>query len=77
MLKWYLRRLIHKERLRQISLGYTHQHDKKALERNPRHLLDEAYVHYNWGRYIQALALLQAEQDFYKLENNGKRTYSV
>lgn len=57
------RKLIFKERLRQIRLGYTYPHDKAAVIQNPNHLLQEAQVHFDRGHYVEALALLKANQE--------------
>jgi len=63
-LKWLLKRQILKERRRQVNVyGYTSEHDDHELEVNSNHLMDEAFLHYQWGHPIQALALLQAQVD--------------
>jgi hypothetical protein len=65
MLKWFLMKLIQRERDRQISLyGYDAEHDDKEMGRNPYHLLEEAQAHYNWGHPIQALAIMQAQKEY-------------
>ena len=70
MLKWILKKLIMRERKKQILVyGYIYTHDDKELHANPYHLLDEAQRHYNWGHPIQALALLQAQKEY------GQRLY--
>lgn len=62
-IKWVLKKLIAKERKRQIEVHrYTLEHDIRHLGYDPTHLLTEAQAHYEWGHPIPALALLEAHK---------------
>lgn len=78
LLKWYLKRQIFKERRRQIQVyGYTLNHDIDHLMLDSMYLLNEAQQHYEWGHYIQALALLEAQRaGVLKINSLGKTRLS-
>lgn len=61
--QYIIRKLIAKERKRQIKLGYTLEHDAEIRDVNPNHLIEQAWVHFMRGHYIQTLALFQAQDD--------------
>ena len=64
MLNSMIKRRIAKERKRQITkLEYTLEHDMYEVAKEENHLLDEAVNQYEKGRYIEALAMLDADHE--------------
>lgn len=62
ILQKLLKKLIAKERARQVKLGYTYEHDEHIyLEHNVNHLVEQARIHYVRAHFIEVLALLDAD----------------